>query len=90
MADTCCELGAKHLLDGQQIVIGGGFNDAQKSMVITSGHCENLVALKTDHEDTILLLHPSREHNIIVVQSPDTDVLVLCTAHYSKLQCLEL
>ena len=95
LADTWCELGVKHLLDGQQIVIGGGFKDAQKSVMITSGHCEDLVALKSDHEeaDTRLLLHAahaSRDHSRIVVQSPDTDVVVLCTAHYSKLRCREL
>ena len=43
LADTWYEFGVKHLLDGQQIVIGGDFKDAQKSVMITSGH---LVALK--------------------------------------------
>ena len=33
------------------IVIGEGFKDAQKSVMITSGHCENVVALKSDHEE---------------------------------------
>ncbi len=51
--------------------------------------------LPSDHEeaDIRLLLHAahaSHEHNRIVVQSPDTDVVVICTAHYSKLQCREL
>ena len=95
LADTWCELGVEHLLDGQQIMIGGGFKDSQKSVMITSGHCENLVALKSDHEeaDTRLLLHAahaSREHSRIVFQSPDTDVVVLCTARYSQLLCREL
>ena len=46
VADTWCELGVKHLLDGQHIVIGGGFKDAQAAVMITSGHCEELVALR--------------------------------------------
>ena len=37
----------------QIIVIGEGFNDAQKSVMITSGHCENLVALKSDHAEAV-------------------------------------
>ena len=73
LADTWCELGVEHLLDGQQIMIGGGFKDSQKSVMITSGHRENLVALKSDHEEayTRLLLHAahaSREHSRIADQ----------------------
>ena len=33
------------------IIIDEGFKDAQKSVMITSGHCENVVALKLDHEE---------------------------------------
>ena len=33
------------------IVIGECFKYAQKSVMITSGHCENVVALKSDHEE---------------------------------------
>ena len=37
LADTWCELRLKFLLDGQQIVIGGGGKDAKKPVIITSG-----------------------------------------------------
>ena len=39
------------------IVIGEGFKDAQKSVMITSGHGENVVALKSDHEEADCTAH---------------------------------
>ena len=64
-------------------------------MLITSGHCGNVVAFKLDYEvaDATLMLHvahASREHSRIVVQSLDTAVVVLCNAHYSTYWCREL
>ena len=95
LADTWCHMGVDTLLDGQHLVIGGGFKNPQKSVLVIRGHCEELVPLKSDHEeaDTRILLHAkhaSHYHNRIVIQSPDTDVAVLCTTHYRKLQCREL
>ncbi len=39
------------------IAIGKGFKDAQKSVTITSGNCENVVALKSDHEQADCTAH---------------------------------
>ena len=63
--------------------------------MISHGHCEELAPLFSDYEeaDTRLLLHAqhaSQEYERIIIQSPDTDVAVLCAAHFSSLQCLQL
>ena len=52
------------------------------------------MALGSDHEeaDTIMILDASYlfQDKRVVIQSVDTDVLVLCTAHFSILGCKEL
>ena len=70
------------------------FKNAQRSVLVPRGQCEDLVPLKSDHEeaDTRLLLHVKQayhERNRIVIQSPDTYVAILCTTYYSNIQCLE-
>ena len=42
------------------IIIDEGFKDAQKSVMITSGHCKNVVALKSDHEEADCTAHYSK------------------------------
>ena len=42
------------------IVIGEGLKDAQTSVMITSGHCENVVALMSDHEEADCTAHYSK------------------------------
>lgn len=95
LADTWCQIGVDSLLDGQELVIGGGFKNSTRSVRIIKGHCEDLANLKSDHEeaDTRLLLHAkhaSYDHSRIILQSPDTDVAVLCIFHFSSLKCEEL
>lgn len=63
--------------------------------MVRKGHCEELGPLLSDHEeaDTRLLLHAqhaSHDYGRIVIHSPDTDVAVLCAAHFDSLQCTEL
>ena len=95
LADTWCQIGVDSLLDGQELVIGGGFINSTRSFCIIKGHCEDLANLKSDHEevDKRLLLHDkhaSYDHSRIILQSPDTDVAVLCIFHFSSLKCEEL
>ena len=92
LTHTWCDIVVDNLLEGQQLVIGVGFKNAQMLVLITRGHCDDLVPLKSDHEEanTRLLLHVKHachEHNRIVIQSPDTEAAVLCTTHYTNLQC---
>ena len=79
----------------KELVIGGGFSDNNKAMSVKKGTCDDMVELFTDHEeaDTRLLLrasHALRTFKRIVIQSTDTDVAVLCTAHFEKLLCEEM
>lgn len=66
----------------------------QKTAVVSRGFREDVMALRSNHEeaDTRMLLHASYlSHNKRdVIQSPDTDVLISCTAHFSSLGCKEL
>ena len=64
-------------------------------MCITTNHCEDVPALKSNLEegDTRLLLHAkhaSRPDSRIVIESPDTDVLVLSVAHFNDINCEEM
>ena len=66
-----------------------------KTVPCTQGHCEIVPLLRSHHEeaDTRLLLqakHASQTHPRLVIQSPDTDVVVLFITHFEYLQCQEL
>ena len=51
LADARFDIIVDNLLEGAQIVIGGGFKNAQRSVLINRGNCEDLVPLKSDHEE---------------------------------------
>ncbi|KAK3734694.1 hypothetical protein QZH41_002113 [Actinostola sp. cb2023] len=93
---SLCKIGKERLTDPQQLVIGGGTKDGERAVRITHNHCEDVAALKSNHEeaDTRMLLHAKHASHAgssrIVIQSPDTDVLVLCAAHFDSLACEEL
>ena len=62
----------------QPLVIGGGFKNAQRLVLITRGHCVDLAPLMSEHEDADIRLllyakHASHERNRIAIQSPDTE-----------------
>ncbi|KAJ8049799.1 hypothetical protein HOLleu_02705 [Holothuria leucospilota] len=91
------EIGQEKLKEGEELVIGGCFiNQNQNQAVsVTNGVAICIKALQSDHEetDTRLLLHAkhaSQDHKRIVVQSPDTDLAVLCASFLSDLNCQEL
>ena len=96
LTHSVCKFGQEMLPLNKSIVIGGGFKDGKRCVVITRGCCRDVEDLQSDHEeaDTRLLLHAKyvseAEAGRIVIQSPDTDVLVLCVAHYSHLSCSEI
>ena len=90
LADFLCSALAKRLTrtlrPQQKVFLAGGFKDGIKTMSCTHGHCAIEPLLCCDHEEanTRLLLHAkhaSQTHRRIVIQSPDTDVAVLCLAH---------
>ena len=66
-----------------------------RTFVRSYRECTQVTALHCDHEeaDTRMLphaKHASRDAPRIVIQSPDTDVLLLCVTHNDEIQCDEL
>ena len=76
-------------------MIGGGFRDDEKAVTVTRGQCREVEALRSNHEeaDTRMILHVNhavRADRRLVIQSPDTDVLVLSVSHFRSLDFPEL
>lgn len=69
--------------------------DGNVALRIKNGHCHKFPALNSDHEeaDTRMLLHAqhaSQDAQRIIIQSPDTDVLLLCVTHCDEIGTGEL
>ena len=69
--------------------------DGVLALSIKNDRCVTVEELNADHEeaDTRMLLHAehaSQDGQRIVIQSPDTDVLILCVSHYDDIGCEEL
>ena len=65
------------------------------SIIDQERECTKVTALHCDHKeaDTRMLLHAkhaSRDAQRVVIQSPDTDVLLLCVTHSDEIKCDEL
>ena len=86
LTEAWIEMAKQSLPVDKELVIGGGVTDGQLALSIKNGECTNVTALHCDHEeaDTRMLLHAkhaSRDAQRVVVQAPDTDVLLLCVTH---------
>ena len=80
---------------GQPFVIGGGFSCPEDAYLVFPGEILPLPHLKCNHEeaDTRILLHEnnaSSYHERVVVQTPDTDVVVLSVFAFDSLRCKQL
>ena len=76
-------------------MIGGGFRDGEKTVTVVRGQCRDDQTLRSNHEeaDTRMILHAkhaARANRRLVLQSPDTDVLVLSVSLFRSLDCPEL
>ena len=92
LSESWSALAQSSLIAGQQLVIGGWFEAPKDARLVIRGHQCSLQPVESDHEeaDTRLLLHAknaSCDHRRTVVQSPDTDVAVLCVYAFRSLQC---
>ena len=81
---TWCHISQQELHHGQVLVLGGGFKEYNKAVLVVKGLIRPFRALQSDHEeaDTRMILHAhdaSQDHDRVVIQSPDTDVAVLAT-----------
>ena len=87
-------MGTELLEDGQELIIAGGFKDNSRTVSIRRGFTVEIEDLKCDHEeaDTRLLL---QAHNAaltfqrIIINSPDTDVFILCLYHLKSMHKCE-
>ncbi len=81
-----------------KLCLSGGFQDVDKSVLLTNGSESAVEELESTHEeaDTRLLLHTIYATEVervkrVVIYANDTDVVVLCVYYYkTKLQEMEL
>ena len=76
-------------------MIGGGFRDGGKTVTVARRQCRDVQTLRSNHEeaDTRMILHTkhaARANRRLVLQSPDTDFLVLNVSLFRRLDCPEL
>ena len=77
------------------MIPGGSYKNGTECILITRRHAVQLPSLESDHEETdmrlLLYAHlaPS-DHAQVTVQSPDTDVVVICVHMYSTIMCPKL
>ena len=97
LTHSMCNLGQRHLRESTQLVIGGGFKDGERCVAITRDSCVDVEDLKSNQEeaDTRMLLHAKYaagqgQEEKIVIQSPDTDMLVLSAAYFEDIASKEL
>ena len=95
LTEAWIEMAKQRLPADKELVIGGGATDGQSALSIKNRECTKVTALHCDHEeaDIRMLLHAkhaSREAQRVVIQSPDTDVLLLCVTHNDEIECDEL
>ena len=69
--------------------------DGETCVDITEGNCVKFQTLASDNEevDTTMLLHTryaTSETERLMIQSPETDVVVLCVTHFKDQGCKEL
>ena len=80
LTNTMCSRGKEQLADGKKLVIGSGYKDGEIAVSISNGAQEEA--------DTRLFLHAkhaSSSRSRVIIQSPDTDVLVLCATQLKAL-----
>ena len=97
LTHSMCNLGQRHLRESTQLVIGGGFKDGERCVATMRDSCVDMEDLKSNQEkaDTGMLLHAKYaagqcQEAKIVIQSPDTDMLVLSAAHFEEITSKEL
>ena len=85
-----CKIGKEKLAANKKLggYIVGGYKEGERMVCVTREVCKD-----QQEADTRLLLHAkysTRPKTRVIIQSPDTCVLVLCTTHFSDISCEEL
>jgi hypothetical protein len=95
LTESFCEIGKRQLQPNKQLVIVGGMRDGDLALSVRNGQSLTVPTLVSDHEeaDSRIILHAKHaceDGQRIVVQSPDTDLLLLCVSHYREIGCQQL
>ena len=75
-----CSRGKEQLAGGKKLVIGGGYKDSAIAVSISNGALEFTEPLACSHEE-------ADTRSRVIIESPDTDVLVLCITHFESIGC---
>ena len=51
LSESLCNLGRQQLPPDKTLVIGGGFNNSIRAVIVRSGHCEDVNDLESNHEE---------------------------------------
>ena len=81
---------SSRLAEGKSLYIAGGFENGKTSKCVTMNGIEDMDSLYTDQEeaDTRMLLHAFHAMSDcpkITIDSPDTDVAILCVYYFESL-----
>lgn len=95
LSAVLCRLGEHQLPLQKELVIRCGFRDGEKAVTVTRDQRREIQALRSNHKeaDIRMILHAkyaARTDRRLVIQSPDTDVLILSVSHFKSLGCPEL
>ena len=96
LSQYVCEHAGQHLQPHQKLNLAGGFQNGETTKCVTSQSTQHVAELFCTHEeaDTRMLLHVNhadtefRARNLegtVVVESPDTDVLVLLVYFFDRI-----
>ena len=85
-----CKVAPARIPEGKSLCLGGGFVDGLMAKLIVANFVEENEDHFSDQEeaDTRMLLHAANASATsprIVIDSPDTDVAVLCVYHFSHI-----
>lgn len=95
LCHSLCEKLPSRLQPTHKVFLAGGFRDGSVTVSLMQSSVTVEQSLQSDHEeaDTRLMVHAKQasiSHPRIVIQSPDTDVVVLSAAHFADIQCQEM
>ena len=51
LSESFCILGRQQLPPEKNLVIGGGFENGRRAVIVRRGHCEDVDVLESDHEE---------------------------------------
>ena len=51
LSSSFCDLGRQHLSPGKSLIIGGGFKNGRRAVIVRWSHQEDIFDLESDHEE---------------------------------------